>query len=101
MKLIVGLGNPGSEYSKTRHNVGFRVLDRLAERVGVKIDRSKFKGEYETGELPDGKEGFGNDDGKMLLVKPQTYMNLSGETVQGFSGSVSYTHLTLPTNREV
>ncbi|HYG75354.1 MAG TPA: aminoacyl-tRNA hydrolase [Planctomycetota bacterium] len=86
MKLIVGLGNPGGEYAKTRHNVGFRVLDRLAERLGTAFDRNKFKGEYATSELPDGKEGFGNDDGKLLLVKPQTYMNLSGETVLGFSG---------------
>ena len=46
MKLIVGLGNPGSEYEKTRHNAGFRVLDALAEKVGASFDRAKFKGAY-------------------------------------------------------
>jgi peptidyl-tRNA hydrolase, PTH1 family len=81
MKLIAGLGNPGKEYSRTRHNVGFRVLDLLAERLNESFDRSKFKGEYATAELA----GAG-EDGKLLLVKPQTYMNLSGETVLGFSG---------------
>jgi peptidyl-tRNA hydrolase, PTH1 family len=86
MKLIVGLGNPGKEYAKTRHNVGFRVLDLLAQRIGSDFDRSKFKGEYATGELPEKWSGKASDDGKLLLVKPQTYMNLSGETVLGFSG---------------
>jgi PTH1 family peptidyl-tRNA hydrolase len=91
MKLIVGLGNPGKEYAKTRHNAGFRVLDLLAGKLGVGFDRSKFKGEYCDALLPEGWRGKGGsqdepDDGKLLLVKPQTYMNLSGETVQGFSG---------------
>lgn len=83
MKLIVGLGNPGKEYARTRHNVGFRVIDRLSEKLGAPLDRSKFKGEYGTAELALGSD---EDDGKLLLVKPQTYMNLSGETVVGFSG---------------
>ena len=88
MKLIVGLGNPGKEYAKTRHNVGFRILDILAQRLGAEFDRTKFKGEYASADLPAKWRGAAaaDDDGKLLLVKPQTYMNLSGETVLGFSG---------------
>lgn len=71
--LIVGLGNPGPEYEKTRHNVGFRVVDRLAEDAGVKIDRAKFRALTRTAELA---------GQKVLLVKPQTFMNNSGEAVQ-------------------
>jgi PTH1 family peptidyl-tRNA hydrolase len=85
MKLIVGLGNPGSQYARTRHNVGFRIIDRLAAKLGTVADRSKFKGEYATADAPV-KGGDENDDGKLLLVKPQTFMNLSGETVVSFSG---------------
>lgn len=87
MRLIVGLGNPGSQYAKTRHNVGFRILDILARRLGVEFDRSKFKGEYAGADLPEKWQGAAAEpEGKLLLVKPQTYMNLSGETVLGFSG---------------
>jgi len=85
MKLIVGLGNPGREYDRTRHNVGFRVLDILAERLKTSLDRNKFKAEYGSGELPRPPKD-GDDDGKVLVVKPQTFMNLSGESVVGFSG---------------
>lgn len=77
MKLIVGLGNPGKEYERTRHNAGFRVLDALAGKLGTAFDREKFKGEYATADH--GAE-------KILLVKPLTFMNLSGETVVGFGG---------------
>lgn len=70
--LIVGLGNPGSEYEKTRHNVGFRAADLLAERAGVRIDRAKFRALVRPAEL---------GGSRVLLVKPQTYMNLSGEAV--------------------
>ena len=70
--LIVGLGNPGREYEKTRHNAGFRALDILADNLGCKVDRLKFQGLY----------GQVNYQGtKLYLLKPQTYMNLSGRSV--------------------
>ncbi|MBM7855212.1 PTH1 family peptidyl-tRNA hydrolase [Desulfohalotomaculum tongense] len=72
MKLIVGLGNPGPEYSQTRHNVGFMTVDRLAEELKAEVNKNKFKALI--GEAQIGCE-------KILLVKPQTYMNLSGEAV--------------------
>ena len=70
--LIVGLGNPGREYEKTRHNCGFRAVELLAQELGCKIDKLKFQGLYcQT-----------NYQGKKLfLLKPQTYMNLSGRSV--------------------
>ena len=70
--LIVGLGNPGREYERTRHNCGFRALDLLAESLGCKADRLKFQGLY-TQTSYNGK--------KLFLLKPQTYMNLSGRSV--------------------
>ena len=70
--LIVGLGNPGKEYERTRHNCGFRALDILAEKLGCKVDRLKFQGLY-TQVNYSGK--------KLFLLKPQTYMNLSGRSV--------------------
>lgn len=73
MKLIVGLGNPGSEYEKTRHNCGFRVLDAFADIVNVDFNREDFKGVY-------GK--FKLDDEDIILFKPMTFMNLSGTAVQ-------------------
>ncbi|HWD37470.1 MAG TPA: aminoacyl-tRNA hydrolase [Fimbriimonas sp.] len=70
--LIVGLGNPGPEYRGTRHNLGFEVIDRLAERNRIKLDKSKHRSRF----------GFGEIDGHgVLLVKPLTYMNLSGQAV--------------------
>ena len=70
--LIVGLGNPGREYENTRHNAGFRALDILASKLGCKVDKAKFQGLY----------GQVNYKGrKLLLLKPQTYMNLSGRSV--------------------
>lgn len=71
--IIVGLGNPGSQYDRTRHNVGFRVLDRLADSLGVKVNRSRFKALTATAQI--GGE-------KVLLLKPQTYMNASGLSVE-------------------
>jgi PTH1 family peptidyl-tRNA hydrolase len=68
----VGLGNPGKEYTRTRHNCGFRALDILADKLGCKVDKGKFQGLY----------GQCNYRGKkLLLLKPQTYMNLSGRSV--------------------
>lgn len=70
--LIVGLGNPGKEYERTRHNCGFRAIDVLAQKLGCKVDKSKFQGLY----------GQANYNGtKLLLLKPLTYMNLSGRSV--------------------
>ena len=70
--LIVGLGNPGKDYTRTRHNCGFRALDILAEKLSCKVDKGKFQGLY----------GQCNYQGKkLLLLKPQTYMNLSGKSV--------------------
>ena len=71
--LIVGLGNPGPEYAKTRHNVGFRAAELLAKQAGVKLDRAKFRALTRTAELA-GR--------KVLLLEPQTFMNNSGEAVQ-------------------
>ena len=70
--LIVGLGNPGKDYERTRHNCGFRAVDLLAEQLGCKIDKGKFQGLYGQA-LYQGK--------KLMLLKPQTYMNLSGRSV--------------------
>lgn len=70
--LIVGLGNPGREYEKTRHNTGFRCIDLLAEQLGVKIDKLKFQGLY----CQTTYNGV-----KLFLLKPQTFMNLSGDAV--------------------
>ena len=70
--LIVGLGNPGREYEKTRHNAGFRAIDILAENLNCKIDRLKFQGLY-------AQANYGGR--KVFLLKPQTYMNLSGRSV--------------------
>ena len=70
--LIVGLGNPGKEYERTRHNAGFRALDILASKLGCKVDKSKFQGLY-------GQANYGGR--KLLLLKPMTYMNLSGRSV--------------------
>ena len=70
--LIVGLGNPGKEYEKTRHNCGFRALDLLSEKLGCKVDKGKFQGLY-------GQTTY--DGRKLFLLKPLTYMNLSGRSV--------------------
>lgn len=75
MYIVVGLGNPGKKYENNRHNVGFMTVDRLAEKLGISITKSKFKSVY----------GEANYKGKkLILVKPQTFMNVSGESVQPF-----------------
>lgn len=71
--LIVGLGNPGREYERTRHNVGWRTAELLAKEAGVRIDRVKFRGLARAAELA---------GQRVLLLKPETYMNNSGEAVQ-------------------
>jgi len=70
--LIVGLGNPGKEYAHTRHNCGFRAIDILAEKLGCKIDKLKFQGLYTQTSY---------NGCKLILLKPQTFMNLSGRSV--------------------
>ena len=71
--LIVGLGNPGQKYEKTRHNMGFLTVDLLAEKQGVKLNKIKFKSAYNIMTFA---------GAKCLVMKPQTYMNLSGEAVR-------------------
>ena len=73
MKIIVGLGNPGDQYRMTRHNMGFLVLDALAEDTGIAVQKKKFEAL-----LGDGR--IGNE--RVLLVKPQTFMNLSGQSIR-------------------
>jgi peptidyl-tRNA hydrolase, PTH1 family len=73
MRLIVGLGNPGSQYDWTPHNVGFLVVDALAERAGIRVTRPESKSLVGLGKLA------GND---VVLAKPQTFMNLSGTAVR-------------------
>lgn len=72
MRLFVGLGNPGAKYARNRHNIGFMAVDRIAEDHGFGPWRGKFQGQISEGR-------FGSD--KVLLLKPETYMNLSGNSV--------------------
>lgn len=72
MYLIAGLGNPGTKYEGTRHNIGWQVIDELAEKYNIRVLESKFKGLV-------GKGMIGSE--KVLLLKPLTYMNLSGESI--------------------
>jgi len=78
--LIVGLGNPGKEYERSRHNCGFRAVDILADKLGCKIDRAKFQGLY-------GQTTYNGR--KLMLLKPMTYMNLSGRSVLQLSAYFS------------
>lgn len=73
MKLIFGLGNPGRKYENTKHNIGFMSVDVIAKALGLTFSKTKFKSLYAEGRM--GTE-------KVILIKPQTYMNLSGESVQ-------------------
>ena len=75
MKLIVGLGNPGEEYVDTRHNIGYQLLDVIAEDKNITFDKKKFKAEYTE---------YRYNGEKILLVKPISYMNLSGKVVKDF-----------------
>ena len=79
--LIVGLGNPGKDYAHTRHNAGFRCLDVIADLLNCKVDKLKFQGLYS-------QASYGGR--KIFLLKPQTYMNLSGKSVLQLS---AYFHI--------
>jgi len=72
VKMVVGLGNPGDEYVDTRHNAGFRVIDLVAETLGIKVKKRKFGARLGEGEFA-GK--------KLILLKPMRYMNCSGQVV--------------------
>ena len=71
--IVVGLGNPGTKYDNTRHNVGFRTIDLVSEELGVKVNRSRFKALTGTGTVA---------GQKVLFLKPQTFMNASGLSVE-------------------
>ena len=73
MILVVGLGNPGKQYDKTRHNIGFDVIDYMADKYNIDVNREKFKGVL--------GEGF-IENKKVILLKPLTYMNLSGDSIR-------------------
>ena len=73
MYIIAGLGNPGSRYEFTRHNVGFLAIDELSKKLNIKVNRIKFKGLI--------GEGLINNE-KIILIKPETYMNRSGESIR-------------------
>ena len=81
MKLIVGLGNPGIKYAKTRHNIGFLFIDKYAEIKKCDCFKSKFNGEYVM---------FDENGEKIILFKPHTFMNLSGIAIKEIS---SYFHI--------
>lgn len=82
MKLIFGLGNPGKKYEDTKHNIGFIAVEHLARHLGLSFNKTKFNAVYAEGNI--GSE-------KIVLIKPQTFMNLSGESVQPW---VDYYNLT-------
>lgn len=75
MKLIVGLGNPGNEYKNTRHNMGFRALDFFADSKNLKFDKKKFNGIFSE---------YNYNGEKVILLKPQSYINLSGDVIKKF-----------------
>ena len=76
MYLIVGLGNPEPEYSRTRHNMGFDVINEIAKRQEIELSRTKFNGIYGSGIV---------EEEKVILLKPQTFMNLSGESIRALA----------------
>ena len=75
MKLIVGLGNPGKEYEKTKHNMGFMAIDEYAKSKNVNIDKTKFNGLFTI---------IKEDEEQIILLKPQEYINLSGDVIKRF-----------------
>ena len=84
--LLIGLGNPGREYKDTRHNFGFMLIDHLAERIGARGMKVQSKSIVTSGLF---------EETKLILAKPQTYMNLSGHSVQGLLHfyKIPHTHL--------
>lgn len=76
MYLIAGLGNPGKQYDMTRHNIGFEVIDYMADQYNVQVKKLKFKGLY-------AETRIGGE--KVILLKPQTFMNLSGDSIGDFA----------------
>ena len=74
--IVVGLGNPGLKYTTTRHNVGFVALDYIADKLGAKVNKLKFEGLYATAEM---------GGSRVLLLKPQTFMNESGKCIAAFA----------------
>lgn len=72
MYLIIGLGNPEEDYSKTRHNMGFNVVNKIAKKYGIEFNKKKFDSLYGEGII---------ENEKIILLKPQTYMNLSGKAI--------------------
>jgi PTH1 family peptidyl-tRNA hydrolase len=72
IKMVVGLGNPGHEYAQTRHNMGFMVIDALADKLNIEVKQRKFGARFGTGEF---------SDKKLILLKPWNYMNRSGQAV--------------------
>lgn len=75
MYLVIGLGNPEEQYAKTRHNMGFSTINKIAEKYHISFDKKKFDAIY-TDTIIEGE--------KVILIKPQTYMNLSGNSVRQF-----------------
>ncbi len=75
MKLIVGLGNPGKEYQKTRHNIGFMVVDNYLKENNLELNKTKFNGKYTETNIK---------SEKVIFLEPQKYMNLSGEVIRDF-----------------
>ena len=88
MFIIAGLGNPGKEYEGTRHNVGFDVIDRLADQYNISVEERKHRAFCGKGIIA---------GQKVLLVKPQTYMNLSGESIRrkGVPGDIMESRILL------
>ena len=75
--IIAGLGNPGPEYEDTRHNCGFLTIDKLSEKLNIQINKKKFKADYGEGKLK-----INDNEVKIVLLKPFTYMNNSGESIE-------------------
>ncbi|MBM7573152.1 aminoacyl-tRNA hydrolase [Aquibacillus albus] len=73
MKCIVGLGNPGKKYEQTRHNIGFMIIEELAQRFNWSLNKNKFQGKFSVEMV---------EQEKVILLEPQTYMNLSGESLR-------------------